>query len=180
MEGSRRPVGYRPGDAEHGCWPCLNAPSEIRGIDIGTIKDNRNAALAFDYGVKRIGVAFANRTTGTSTPLKTLANRGTEKVDRELRALFSEWEPDTIVIGVPYNMDGSESSMTATAIGFANRLGKMFALPVDRVDERLTSSEAETLLRERRQAGQRRKRVRREDIDVLAAQLIAESWLRHQ
>lgn len=97
-----------------------------------------------------------------------------------MRALFSEWEPDTIVIGVPYNMDGSESSMTATAIGFANRLGKMFALPVDRVDERLTSSEAETLLRERRQAGQRRKRVRREDIDVLAAQLIAESWLRHQ
>lgn len=95
-----------------------------------------------------------------------------------MRKLFAEWEPDAIVIGVPYNMDGSESPMTAGAIGFAHRLTEQFALPVDQVDERLTSAEAGAMLREQRQSGQRRRKVRRQDIDSLAAQLIADSWLR--
>jgi len=121
-------------------------------------------------------VAFANRATGTATALTTLMNRPTE-LDRALRGLFDEWEPDTIVIGVPYNMDGSEAPMTAVAIGFANRLAEQFALPVEQVDERLTSAEAGAILREQRRSGRRRKKVRRQEIDSLAAQLIAESWL---
>jgi putative Holliday junction resolvase len=120
----------------------------------------------------------ANRAAGSAKALKTLLNRDPNALDRDLRALIEDWEPDTIVIGVPYNMDGSESRMTARAIEFATRLGEVHGLPVDRVDERLTSSEASMMLREQRRSGQRRKKVRREDIDSLAAQLIAESWLR--
>ena len=68
--------------------------------------------------------------------------------------------------------------MTARAIEFAARLSEIHVLPIDQIDERLTSSEASMMLREQRRSGQRRKKVRREDIDGLAAQLIAESWLR--
>lgn len=140
--------------------------------------NKKNAALAFDYGEQRIGVAVANRTAGSARALKTLPNRDPAALDRNLRELIEEWEPDTIVIGIPYNMDGSDSGMTARAIEFAARLGEIHGLPIDQVDERLTSSEARMILGEQRRSGQRRKRVRREDIDSLAAQLIAESWLR--
>ncbi len=75
-------------------------------------------------------------------------------------------------------MDGTESPMTTAAIEFGHRLAEEFALPVDEVDERLTSAEAAAILREQRRSGQRRRKVRRGDIDGLAAQLIADSWLR--
>lgn len=146
--------------------------------DIGAATDNRSTALVFDYGEQRIGVAFANRATGTATSLTTLANRGGEELGRALTRLFEDWSPEAIVVGVPYNMDGTEAPMTAAAIDFGNRLAEEFALPVDQVDERLTSAEAAAILRERRRAGQRRRKVRKEDIDGLAAQLIADSWLR--
>lgn len=140
--------------------------------------DKPTAALAFDYGEQRIGVAFANRTTGTATALTTLSNRDPGVRERALRALVREWEPDTLVIGVPYNADGSESPLASAAVSFANRLAEEYALRVDRVDERLTSAEAGALLREQRQGGMRRRKVRKQDIDSMAAKLIAESWLR--
>lgn len=61
---------------------------------------------------------------------------------------------------------------------FAKRLSDRYGLPLETIDERLTSAEARTLLREQRQAGQRQRRINKEDIDSLAAQLIAETWLR--
>ena len=140
----------------------------------------QRAALAFDFGARRIGVAYANGVTGTATALKTLANHDAEALGREIQALFAEWEPDTIVVGVPYNMDGSEAQMTPKAIEFAHGLGEIYGLPIDQVDERLTSNEAGMMLRTQRQSGQRRKKVRKEDIDSLSAQLIAESWLREE
>lgn len=75
-------------------------------------------------------------------------------------------------------MDGSESEMTAAAIGFANRLAEQFARPVEQVDERLTSSEASAILRAQRESGQRRRKLRTGDVDSIAAQLIGESWIR--
>jgi putative Holliday junction resolvase len=68
--------------------------------------------------------------------------------------------------------------MAVRAMDFAKRLSDRYGLPLETVDERLTSAEARTLLREQRQAGQRQRRINKEDIDSLAAQLIAETWLR--
>lgn len=153
-------------------------PDASGRTDIGAATDNRSTALVFDYGEQRIGVAFANRVTDTATCLTTLSNRSGEELDRALATLFADWAPEAIVVGVPYNMDGTESPMTAAAIEFGNHLAAEFALPVDQVDERLTSAEAATILRERRRAGQWRRKVRKGDIDGLAAQLIADSWLR--
>ncbi|MFW2404906.1 MAG: Holliday junction resolvase RuvX, partial [Gammaproteobacteria bacterium] len=145
---------------------------------MATRKDNEATALAFDFGKSRIGVAFANRVSGSSTALTTLMTRDHEQLQRSLRALFEEWEPDAIVIGVPYNMDGSDSPMTVAAIDFANSLAERFARPVHQVDERLTSAEANTILRTQRESGERRRKVRAGDVDSVAAQLIGESWIR--
>jgi putative Holliday junction resolvase len=76
-------------------------------------------------------------------------------------------------------MDGSETALTAACREFAAELSRRYQLPVDLVDERLTSSAAYADLRDARRTGARRRRVRREDIDANAARLILESWLKH-
>ncbi|MDH3509387.1 MAG: Holliday junction resolvase RuvX [Gammaproteobacteria bacterium] len=134
--------------------------------------------MAFDYGERRIGVAFANRATQTATALKTIPARDDSYAQREIASLVSEWRPDAIVIGLPYTMDGGASPMAARAMAFAERLSDAHGLPIETIDERLTSAEAGMLLREQRQTGQRRRRIKKEDIDSLSAQLIAETWLR--
>jgi putative Holliday junction resolvase len=140
----------------------------------------RNNALAFDYGERRIGVAFANRVTNTATALKTLQAREGQPVPQDILALIDEWQPDVFVVGVPYALDGSDSPMALRAVDFGKTLGEKHGLPVETVDERLTSADASMMLREQRRTGARRRKVRRGDIDSLAAQLIAESWLRDQ
>lgn len=141
------------------------------------MKRNKECALVFDYGESRIGVAFANRVTQTTTVLKTILARNDLQAQHEIGALVSEWQPDAIVIGVPYNAEGGATRMSALAMDFAQRLSDRFELPIDAIDERLTSAEASMLLREKRRTGERRRRVNKEDIDRLAAQLIAETWL---
>ena len=139
---------------------------------------SHHSALTFDYGERRIGVAFANRQTSLATPLTTLTASNGEPDWQELDALIAEWQPQILVFGVPYNMDGSDSPLTARAMAFADRMASRFALPTELVDERLTSVEASSELREQRQNGIRKRRVRRDDIDRHAARLIAETWLR--
>ena len=135
-------------------------------------------ALVFDFGERRIGVASANALTGVAGELVTLnARKGQPQADA-LDALLREWQPEVLVIGLPYNEDGSESPMTKRANEFAAWLGERYQLPTQMVDERLTSAEAESILRSQRQSGLRKRRTRKQDIDRLAARLIAESWLR--
>ena len=110
--------------------------------------------------------------------LQTLKNRGATAIQLDIAPLIDEWKPDALVIGVPYNDDGTESRLTGLAVSFGHRLGERYGLPVDQVDERLTSMEARLILTEERRSGQRRRKIRREDIDSLAAKLIAETWLR--
>jgi len=134
--------------------------------------------LAFDYGERRIGVAVGNTGTRTATALGVLPAHGTpdwQAVSRCVR----QWSPGRAVVGLPYNMDGSETALTAACREFAAELSKRYQLPVDLVDERLTSSAAHADLRDARRTGARRRRVRREDIDANAARLILESWLEH-
>jgi len=133
--------------------------------------------LAFDYGVRRIGVAVGQTTTGTASPAGVIPVHGAPDWPAIERCV-SEWTPGRLLVGVPYNMDGTETVLTATCRAFATELARRFGLPVDCVDERLTSAAATADLREARRAGVRTRRVRREDIDAHAARLILETWLR--
>lgn len=130
--------------------------------------------MAFDFGLKRIGVAVGQTVTGSASPLGVVTPRGGEPDWAALGRLISEWRPSALVVGLPYNMDMSEQEMTGHARRFAEGLAERFPLPVHTVDERLSSREAEAQLKERRQQG--RKRVSREDIDGAAACVILESW----
>ena len=128
--------------------------------------------LGFDYGTERIGVAVGQTLTGTASPLTTLEAHGGRPDWRRIDALLAEWRPVQLVVGVPRNMDGSDSEMTARAARFQRQLGARSGLPVAGVDERLTSFDAEQRLAE---AGLPRARERGE-IDRVAAQLILETW----
>ena len=135
--------------------------------------------LAFDYGLKRIGVAVGQALTGTASPLHALTARdGTPDWDA-IAHLIGEWRPAAIVTGVPYNMDDSRQEMTDRAERFSRQLHGRFNLPVYLVDERLSSLEGEDRLRTARQQG-RRGRIAKAEIDSAAACVLLETWLNAQ
>jgi putative holliday junction resolvase len=98
--------------------------------------------MGFDYGLKRTGIAIGNRITHTARPLKTLRADSREKLLASIAPLVNEWQPDTLVIGLPSHPDGAEHEMTRAARNFAKTLTKRFALPVALVDERYSSVDA--------------------------------------
>jgi len=134
--------------------------------------------LALDFGLRRIGLATASPLTGIASPLTTLNAVDGQPDWRELDGLVDEWQPDLLVVGLPYNADGSESDMSARARRFATELSERYAIVISLMDERYTSAEAETILKQQRQTGARNRRIKKEDVDSLAAALIAESWMR--
>ena len=133
--------------------------------------------LAFDYGRRRIGVAIGHPHRQHTGPLTTIRVGASGPDWSEIEQQVSEWDPSLLIVGLPYNMDGTDNELTPCAKKFARQLQGRFGLPVETVDERLTSVAARGLLRERRREGTRRKRVKSEDIDRMAALVILESWL---
>lgn len=131
--------------------------------------------LAFDYGLRRIGIAVGQTITDSASPLGTIANRDTGPDLDRIAALIGEWRPDVLVVGLPLGADDSPGPMTEAALTFAETL-RQFELPVATVDERYTSLEAGTALKQARQAG-KRGRIHKEHIDAAAAVLIAERYL---
>lgn len=133
--------------------------------------------LAFDFGLRRIGIASGDTLTGSAHPLTTVGvgANGPDwaAIAREIKAL----KPDRLVVGKPYNSDGTPGAMAAAAEGFATELAARHQLAVIRVDERYSSQEASAALKARRASGQRRRRVQKEDIDSVAAAIILERWL---
>lgn len=131
--------------------------------------------LAFDFGLRRIGVAVGQDVTGSASPLGVVANRESGVDHEAIAALIREWRPTTLVVGMPAHADGSPSEMQAPVEAFMDELGR-YELPVVAVDERHTSVEAERVLKQAR-AGGSRGRIRKEDIDSAAAVFIAERYL---
>ncbi len=119
--------------------------------------------LAFDFGTRRVGVASGNTTLGHGTPLTTLAAEGDARFER-IAALIAEWQPDALVVGVPFHPDGAPHDNTRRAQRFARQLHGRFRLPVHEVDERWTTTEALA-------AGA-------SDADAAAAALILDQYLR--
>ncbi len=99
--------------------------------------------LALDYGHKRTGVASGNRLLRSATPQRTIRAEGAEARLQEVEARVKEWQPDALVVGVPYHPDGASHENTARALKFARQLRARFPkLPVYEVDERYSTTEA--------------------------------------
>lgn len=119
--------------------------------------------LALDYGLKRTGVAVGNRLLRTATPQGTVAAEGDARFALIAQRL-KDWQPDALVVGVPYHPDGAEHENTLRARKFARQLRGRFGLPVFEVDERYSTTEAHA-------QGAR-------DADAAAAAIILEQFLR--
>lgn len=128
--------------------------------------------LAFDFGIKRIGVAVGSTIAHTTQPLVTLHGEATEPRFAAIAALIAEWQPVALIVGLPCNEDGSPHEMTRLCRRFANRLKGRFNLPAILVDERYTSASASTQLNEMGIRGIKQKTM----IDQVAAQFILQAY----
>ena len=124
--------------------------------------------LAFDFGVKRVGVAVGNSITGTAQALTTLREVGNGQRVAAIAELIREWQPAALVVGLPSNDDGSPHELTRLCRRFAQRLKGRFNLPTILVDERYTSAAASSLLTEKGVHGIKQKPL----LDQVAAQQI--------
>ena len=138
--------------------------------------NKHQTVIAFDYGLRQIGVAHGQTLTCSAEGIHILkASDGVPNWD-QTEALLLEWKPNLLLVGLPLNMDGSESELSRLARKFARRLQGRFNIEVMMVDERLTSQDAKSTLRAAgsdRQSG----KIDLTKIDHLAAALILQSWL---
>ncbi|MFK5913352.1 MAG: Holliday junction resolvase RuvX [Woeseiaceae bacterium] len=139
------------------------------------IKKTQRTFLGFDFGTKRIGIAIAQEVTGTANPLTTVTAKKHKPDWDSISKIINEWQPDLLIIGLPLHMDGSEQPMTQAARRFSNQLNGRYNLPIALMDERLSSNEAESILKER--SGGAAVFQEKEQIDMISAQLILQSWL---
>lgn len=130
--------------------------------------------MAFDFGSQKMGVAFGQALLGTASPLGLQPMKDGIPNWEQLLKLIGEWQPEACLVGLPLNMDDSESELSRRARKFARRLRHQTNLPVWMVDERLSTRDA----RERvTQIGQTR-RGKLPSADSMAAVLLAETWFR--
>lgn len=139
----------------------------------------QNTLLGFDYGRKRIGVAVGQEITCTAQALTTLLSSNDGPDWAGIDRLIEQWRPQLLVVGLPHHMETHSGNdphpLTEEIKAFGDQLGKRYNLPVDWIDERLSSVEAEALL-----AGSKKKKHQKQDktlIDQIAAQIILQSYL---
>lgn len=141
-------------------------------------------AFGLDFGERRIGVAMVvavgDASTASARPLGVVPAQAGRPDWSVLERYVRDWGPKLLVVGIPWNMDGTPTRLTEAARQFATDAGARFGLEAVSVDERLSSREAEDILRRQRASGERKRRVRAEDVDPVAACVLLEQWLRRR
>ena len=135
-------------------------------------RDADATLLAFDFGTRRIGVAVGNTLTRAAQPLATIDATDSMRRDAAVAALIGEWRPGRLVVGLPTHADGKPHAMTARARRFAAGLERHHRLPVDLVDERWTTKDAQRQLEAEGRGGRSGRAVR----DEVAARIILQAW----
>lgn len=128
--------------------------------------------LAFDFGLKNIGVAVGTSITSTAQPLLVLKAKDGIPNWEEIKKLIEEWQPDALVVGIPIDVEDKEHFITQCAKKFARRLAQWYQLPVHAADEKYTSKEAKRFL-----VSQNRSKLD-ENLDAIAAAIILEAWMK--
>jgi putative Holliday junction resolvase len=131
------------------------------------------SALGLDVGRKRIGVAGCDRTGLIATGITTVERTSFEQDVQEIRNIVNERQVEVLIVGLPYSMDGSLGFQARQVQKFATRLAKALQLPIEYVDERLTSFQAEQMIIAENRSPSRNKSL----IDRKAAALILQQWL---
>ena len=132
------------------------------------------AFVAFDYGMKRTGVAYATKLLGTARPLPTIQAEGKGRFT-PIESCIKQWQPDALVVGVPYHPDGASHENTQRALKFGRQLRGRFGLQVFEVDERYSTTEAHA----ERSRGGSGFASGAKDADAASACIILEQFLRN-
>lgn len=132
-----------------------------------------NQLIAFDFGLRQIGVATGNALSSVASELTTISAKEGKPDWDEVEKLLKEWKPDLCLVGLPLNMDGTESELSGRARKFARQIEGRFNLTIEMVDERLSSFEAKELAK----AGGHKGDYKAAPIDALAARILVEQWL---
>ncbi|HET7809855.1 MAG TPA: Holliday junction resolvase RuvX [Steroidobacteraceae bacterium] len=135
-----------------------------------------SVVLALDFGTRRIGIASGDTLTRSAHPRGAIANGPGGPDWAALKKHLDDLRPARLAVGEPYNADGSASPLTLKARRFAAELQERCSLPVDLVDERWSSQDAEERLRSARASGLKTRRVSAADVDATAAAVILERW----
>lgn len=138
-----------------------------------TAPKRAGTALAFDYGLRFIGVAVGDQATRMAHPLQTIDSEASAARFAAIADLIAEWRPTLLVVGLPLSLDGEERDITRRARRFARQLEGRFGLPVACVDERLSSAEAGAQLRQAGRGGRAAKHL----LHPMAAQIILQAYL---
>jgi putative Holliday junction resolvase len=136
--------------------------------------------LAFDFGLRRIGIAAGDTVSCTAAPHGAVHVAGGRIDWSVIERTLAQFKPHLLVVGEPRNADGSAGTLCAAADRFAAELGRRSCLPVRRCDEFASSLEAAAQLVAARASGQRRRRLQRADIDSAAAAIILQRWLNRE
>jgi len=129
--------------------------------------------LSLDFGTKRIGAAVSDALNITAQAIGTIERKGMKNDLKKIRALAQEYSAARLIVGLLLNMDGTKGRSAELAIDFVNELKKEINIPVEMIDERLTTAQGERIFLE---ADVSRKK-RRENLDKIAAQLILQNYL---
>jgi putative Holliday junction resolvase len=154
--------------------------------------------MGFDYGNKRIGVAVGQTITATARPLTTILIKAQQPDWTQIGALIHEWQPSRLVVGLPHHADGSDNSITSAVREFCQQLTMRYQLPVETIDETLSSiAAAEQLKKAKMNRRQEKKQKQKKssshnhisfsplssatslahhELDAVAAQIILETW----
>lgn len=129
--------------------------------------------MAFDFGLRQIGVATGNTRSGIASELTVVNARNGKPNWDEVQKVVREWQPELCLVGLPINMDGTESELSGQARKFARQLEGRFGFQTEMVDERLSSFEAKGRAREEGHKGD----YKAVPVDALAAKILVEQWL---
>ena len=129
--------------------------------------------IGFDFGLKRIGVAVGQTITRTARPLTVIAAKNGQPDIPSLNKVFKEWQPESCVVGIPLNMDGTEQPITHKAREFCRLLSELYQIPIHEMDERLSTVDA----RDQVFTKGGYKALKNTAIDSVAAQLILQTLL---
>ena len=127
--------------------------------------------MSFDYGTEKIGIAIGQSISSTAEPLTIIRAKDGIPNWSQITSLIESWRPNFFVVGLPYNLDGSDSKLLQRALKFAQRLNGRFNIPTFGIDERLSSETA----KQKYKIGSFKNTIRKE-IDDVAAQIILETW----
>ena len=128
--------------------------------------------LAFDFGLRKIGVAVGNTLTKTTMPLDIIYTKNGNTPWSDIENLLEDWKPLSVIVGDPINMDDTFSEMSGKARKFAQRLHGRFSVKVLMIDERLSSFEAKSFFQNRFGG-----KIDSDNIDSFAAEIVLKSWM---